>query len=415
MLLEIPRHTEIFGSLKLHELQRVIKLDSGNYDAPHANSIPRDALMEVLRRSAMIIPIKNEKIHLLDGVLRAVPHDTTIIIVSNSSREPQDRYKMEKDVVKRIAELTGQEIIMIHQKDDGLAIAFHDIGYKHILDDNMLVRDGKAEGMIIGILIAKAIGKGYVGFIDADNYIPGSVNEYVLDYAAGFCMSKSPYCMVRLAWRYKPKVIEERLYFRKWGRVSESTNKYLNMLLSVCTNFETGIIKTGNAGEHAMTMKLAEILQFSTGYSIEPYQFVYLFEEFGLCAQENSSFPDAVKEGVEIFQIETLNPHIHEEKGEEHITNMLLASLSTIYHSRICSDFVREGLMHEIEEMTGRREMPEENLKMPPIGNIDADLFMKIIESSSDTFKWFSAQTSSASHTAATFDDRESVREVMEE
>jgi len=29
--------------------------------------------------------------------------------------------------------------------------------------------------MIIGLLVAKAAGKEYVGFIDADNYFPGSV------------------------------------------------------------------------------------------------------------------------------------------------------------------------------------------------------------------------------------------------
>ena len=79
MLLEIPRHTEIFGSLKIHELQRVIKLDSGDFESPLANSISREAIRDVLRRSAMIIPIKNEKIHLLDGVLRAIPHDTSAV------------------------------------------------------------------------------------------------------------------------------------------------------------------------------------------------------------------------------------------------------------------------------------------------------------------------------------------------
>ena len=405
MLLEIPRHTEIFGSLKIHELQRVIKLDSGDFESPLANSISREAIRDVLRRSAMIIPIKNEKIHLLDGVLRAIPHDTSVIVVSNSAREPQDRYKMEREAVEHIANLTGQPIMMIHQKDAGLAVAFNDVRYEHILQGDS-VRDGKAEGMLIGILLAKSMGKEFVGFVDADNYIPGSVNEYVMDYAAGFCLSESPYCMVRLAWRYKPKVMEERLYFRKWGRVSESTNKYLNMLLSACTNFETGVIKTGNAGEHAMTMKLAEILEFSTGYSIEPYHFVYLMEEFGACAAE-TSFTDAAREGIEIFQIETLNPHIHEEKGEEHINAMLIASLSTIYHSKLCTDFVRDVLRREIEDMTGKRGEPPENLKMPPIQGIDAERFLKVLESASETFERFGYHSHEHATSASTAAEEE--------
>jgi mannosyl-3-phosphoglycerate synthase len=86
--------------------------------------------------------------------------------------------------------------------------------------------------MIIGMLLAKSLGKDFIGFVDADNYVPGSVREYVIDYAAGFCMSKTPYSMVRLHWRYKPKVVEDRLYFKKWGRVSEATNRYLNLLIS---------------------------------------------------------------------------------------------------------------------------------------------------------------------------------------
>ncbi|WP_410965849.1 mannosyl-3-phosphoglycerate synthase, partial [Salmonella sp. SAL4438] len=86
-----------------------------------------------------------------------------------------------------------------------------------------IVRNGKAEGMITGMLLAKMAGKDYVGFIDADNYVPGAVNEYVKIFASGLAMSNSPYTMVRISWIYKPKVSESGLYFSKWGRVSEIT------------------------------------------------------------------------------------------------------------------------------------------------------------------------------------------------
>ncbi len=387
MLIELPRHTEIFGSVKIHELQRVLKLDSGGFENPRACDIAFEGIKKVLKRLAIIVPIKNENIHLLEGVLRAIPFDCSVIVVSNSARVPQDIYKMEKDVITNVHNLTQQEMLTVHQKDPELGFAFHDLGYDHLLDSDRLVRDGKAEGMIIGMLLAKALGKDFIGFADADNYIPGSVREYVMDYAAGFCMSESPYSMVRLHWRYKPKVVEDRLYFKKWGRVSETTNKYLNLLLSTSTGFETRVVITGNAGEHALTMKLADIMSYSTGYSIEPFHFVYLFDEFGL-KTDKIVYSDVVSAGIEVFQIETLNPHIHEEKGEEHIKNMLLGSLSTIYNSKLCNDYVRQKVLEELVDILERWEKPPEMFIMPPIGDIDAIKFAKLLNAHSDTFLW---------------------------
>ena len=384
MLIELPRQTEVFGSVKIHELQRILKLDSGGFENPIAKDIPFDELKDVLNRFAVVIPVKDEKIHLLDGVLRAIPFDCTIIVVSNSGRDEHDLYKMEKDVITNLHELTQQEVLLVHQKDPELGFAFYEAGYDYLLDKDDLVRDGKAEGMIIGMLLAKSVGKDFIGFADADNYIPGSVREYVLDYAAGFCMSESPYSMVRLHWRYKPKVVEDKLYFKKWGRVSEATNKHLNLLLSTNSGFETGVVVTGNAGEHAMTTKLADIMCYSPGYSVEPYHFVYLFDVFGHKA-EKIAYPDAEAAGIEIFQIETLNPHIHEEKGRKHIKNMLLGSLGTIYNSKLCNDYVRSKVLEELGDILDTWEKPPEVTVMPPIGRIDADRFMNVLEGKSET------------------------------
>ncbi|HIE34872.1 MAG TPA: hypothetical protein EYP79_01575, partial [Campylobacterales bacterium] len=35
---------------------------------------------------------------------------------------------------------------------------------------------------------------------------------------------------------------------------------YLNLLISTHTGFETRVVVTGNAGEHALTTKLADLL-----------------------------------------------------------------------------------------------------------------------------------------------------------
>jgi len=385
MLIESLTRTEIFGLVKIHGLQRVLKLESKGVKSNALQGINKEQIEDILDNFAIVIPIKDEKLNLLDGVLKAIPDNCQIIVVSNSSRDNADTFKMERGLIKNFYTLTGHPVIIIHQKDPGAGLAFKEAGYDSILDSKGFVRDGKGEGMILGILISKWLGKKYVGFIDSDNYIPGAVNEYIKDYAAGFYMSESPYSMIRLHWRHKPKIVKSRLYFRKWGRVSEITNRYLNMLLATLTGFETDLIKTGNAGEHAMTMELAEVMAHSTGYSVEPYQLIYLMEEFG---KGDTQHVEVANKWIEIFQIETLNPHLHEEKGEKHISGMLVDSLSTVYHSSLANDYIKSEIIRELESK-GIEKVLEKNIIMPPIKDVNVKKFGKVLEENAETLARF--------------------------
>ncbi len=192
--------------------------------------------------------------------------------------------------------------------------------------------------------------------------------------------------MVRLSWRHKPKVSKRGLYFRKWGRVSEITNRYMNALFGAGTNFETSIIVTGNAGEHAMTLKLAEILPFSTGYSIEPFELVYLFERFGKW-EGIEEYAEVYDQGIEIFQIETLNPHFHEEKGQEHVADMILSSLGVIYHSKLATAGLKKRILDDLRlhGLLNDEEEPPKPRVMTPIREIDADRWIRILEDSAET------------------------------
>src|SRR5215208_7600891 len=274
MKLDLPRYTERFGATSLHGVQRVYELDSGFDDGrPVSESIVNignNQIAEIERRMAIVIPTKGERLRLLEGVLSGIPHDCLTIIVSNSPRQPVDRYKLEKEALEQYNRFAEKNALIVHQKDPGLSDALRGVGYTSIFGTDDTVRNGKAEGMIIGMLLSKMAGKEYVGFIDADNYVPGAVNEYVKIYASGIAMSKTPYVMVRISWIYKPKISETGLYFSKWGRVSETTNQHLNSLVSYYTGFETEVMRTGNSGEHCMSLKLAELLTYSSGYAIEP-------------------------------------------------------------------------------------------------------------------------------------------------
>ncbi|TLY06184.1 MAG: mannosyl-3-phosphoglycerate synthase [Thaumarchaeota archaeon] len=388
MKLDLPRYTERFGATSLHGVQRVYELDSGFDDGrPMSGTLMKvgnDQISEIERKMAIVIPIKGERLRLLEGVLSGVPHDCLVIIVSNSPRQPVDRYLLEKDALQQYNTFVGRNALILHQRDPGLSEALKEVGYTSILGPDDIVRIGKAEGMVLGMLLAKMAGKEYVGFIDADNYVPGAVNEYVKIFASGIAMSKTPYTMIRVSWIYKPKMSDTGLYFSKWGRVSEMTNQHLNSLISYYTGFETEVMRTGNSGEHCMSLKLAELLSYSSGYSIEPYEVVNVLEEFGGIIP--TPHQDAMEKGVEVMQVETRNPHFHEDKGDDHLKEMIVASLASIYHSKICPPKLREKILESLRAKSMLEEGQQEPpvlLKIEPFKDIDIRQFAKVLSKAS--------------------------------
>lgn len=385
MFIESPRYTERFGAVRINAVQRVVSLDSGfkselpPYGAMGVMKIDEDTIKRFEDKMAVVISIKDEKLKLFEGVISGLPHDCLIIVVSNSQQGRIDRFKMEKDALNQICRYTMRNAFIVHQKDPIIAEAVRQAGYSDILGEDGLIRDGKSEAMVMGLLMAKVARKEYVGFIDADNYFPGAVLEYVRNFAAGFSLARSPYSMVRILWHYKTK-ISGGIYFKKWGRVSETTNKCLNDLIFSKTDFETEVIRTGNAGEHAISMKLAELLPYASGYAVEPGELMFLFESFGGILPEIDH--EAVEHGIDLFQIETRNPHMHEEKGTQHLKDMLLSGLATIYHSPLCEESTKRLILRELVNQgalssRGKPPVPHFNA---PIGKIDSSKFMDAIK-----------------------------------
>ena len=389
MKLDLPRYTERFGATSLHGVQRVYELDSGFDDGrPVSESIVNignNQIVDIERRMAIVIPTKGERLRLLEGVLSGIPHDCLTIIISNSPRQPVDRYKLEKEALQQFNRFVGRNAFILHQRDPVLSEVLKDVGYNSILGPDGTVRTGKAEGMLIGMLLAKMAGKEYVGFIDADNYVPGAVNEYVKIFASGIAMSQTPYVMVRISWIYKPKISETGLYFSKWGRVSEITNQHLNSLVSYYTGFETEVMRTGNSGEHCMSLKLAELLTYSSGYAIEPYEIVNILEEFGGIIPTVNQ--DAMDKGVEIMQVETRNPHFHEDKGDDHLKEMVVGSLSSMYHSKICPPKVREKILEALRGKNmledSKQQEPPVPQKIDPFKDVDVRRFAQVLSKAS--------------------------------
>ncbi|MFL2909569.1 MAG: mannosyl-3-phosphoglycerate synthase, partial [Limisphaerales bacterium] len=362
----------------INGLQKVYELDGG--EGVHGQDtvierIPSEVLYDRMREMAIIVPVKDERLKLIEGVLVGIPSPCQVIVVSNSRRGSIDRFKMEKEALENYGKFAKKKILVVHQKDPALAQAFIEGSYETLIDDNSEVRSGKAEGMIIGTIMAKWLGKKYLGFVDSDNYFPGSVMEYVYEYAAGFSMNSNINTFVRISWHSKPKIIESNLFFAKWGRSSMNSNKMLNNLLSHFSGFETEIVKTGNAGEHALTTNLALKLEFASGYAVETNHFINLLEKYGGIIEEEAQ--KVKQENITVCQIESRNPHMHESKGDEHVEDMIDASLSVIYHSKLCPEILKQDIMENVRARRNENSprIIEPIRKYPSLEHLDTDEF----------------------------------------
>lgn len=379
MRIGIPTNSERYGSNLFYSVQKVYELDGGlETDAEFSSlfhvirQMPQSTLNIIEKQMAIVVPIKDEKLRLLEGVLSGIPNDCIPIILSNSQRTPIDRYSMECSLVDNFCHSAKKKYLIMHQRSTELAELFKAGGYTHLLDDEGLVRNGKAEGMIAGVLIARLLEKQYIGYVDSDNYFPGSVLEYVKLFASGFTQAKTEYSMVRVQWHSKPKIVGNEMFFAKLGRVTRITNQYLNQLLSLQSGFETDILATGNAGEHAMSMGLILRIGFSAGFSVETNHFVSLLENFG--GSIPSRFPDVTKHGVEVFQIQSRNPHFHDfGKGDDHLSEMIEGSLSVIYHSSICPPFLKQLILEELRRLKiiKSKQVPVLPRLYPPLIDMD--------------------------------------------
>lgn len=423
------------GNVDVHAVSKVTQLDSGvivgrdRYETLEDGSVDATlshlSLVGIEEQLAIIVPCMNEEHFILEGVLRGIPNHCLVILVSNSNAE---NFKAESIILADICTTTQRNGIVVHQQDPGLACAFAGAGMWHITtakaDANSRnstgrigICNGKGEAMMIGVALAKIADKAFVGFIDADNFVPGAVHEYCKIYAAGLhhalhdssSPSKSgdqPLVMVRLKWKSKPKIIDGKLVPQDSGRCSRIVNEWMNRLLMSVLGHESqyDILKTANAGEHAMSIDLAMRLQFATGYAVEPFQLIDAWERSGVLPLIPPGTPprsdahqiqfDNLPLGnrVKILQVETMNPHIHDfGKGEEHVLKMQSQGLGTIYHSKVMSQGLRDQLQafmsKELMGIVGKDGIPQETCAYPPMEGMDWEAFQWTLNAKAETLR----------------------------
>lgn len=372
----------------------MIELDSGpgdgSGDRGHASlCVPPEALRSLERDLVIVVPCMNETRRVIEGVLSGIPHGCLIVLVSNSDRQPVDRYEIEAQTVDQYCQLAERPAITVHQRDPGLAAAMKAAGVADMIDDDGLLRRGKGEGMLVGLALAALTGRRYLGYIDADNFAPGAVNEYCKAYAAALHLADSPYAMVRISWHSKPKLRDGRLFFSRRGRTSEVTNQFLNQLIGEYSGFGTEVIATGNAGEHAFSLDLGMRMRLAGGFAVEPFEYLDLFEQFGGVVE--CSQPEVMERSVSVTQIETRNPHFHDNKGDHHVQDMRLQALNVLYHSTVCPPSVRSDILDLLVsqgDLAPGEEPPRERI-YPAVGTLALDRFCDVVLAEAHSLRQF--------------------------
>ena len=95
-----------------------------------------------------------------------------------------------------------------------------------------------------------------------------------------------------------------------------------------------------------------------------------------------SAHPDVMASSVPVLQIETRNPHFHDNKGEEHVQGMRMQALNVLYHSPVTLPAVRQAI---VEFMVAQgalepgQEPPRERV-YPPVGTLALDLLYDALD-----------------------------------
>jgi mannosyl-3-phosphoglycerate synthase len=296
-----------------------------------------------MRHAAFVISHKSESLDTLRTVLRFLPAESPLIIVSNCPPRERAylRAALDRDLAGRPA------AFLVHQKDERIAHFFRECGVPHILGGDGAVVDGKGEGMYIGALLAALLRQPeWLIYYDADNHAPSALLEYTLAmgrlYMAARAASSASAADVpvrhdlrgrsappalhniRVCWAsklaydggdYTPRA-------RVMGRCTQVVAPFCDELLRARQPWTDQPLTTPNAGEQGMTMRTAMTLRFSSGFSVETFQLLDLFFQ-------GTQRDDGAQQPVLLQQYMSGSPHFHQKKDDGHIRGMIAESLGS--------------------------------------------------------------------------------------
>ncbi len=291
-----------------------------------------------LSHTAFVISHKSESLETLLGVLWYLPVNSPIIIVTNCPEE--ERQTIELGLKERLAQ--HKQTYLVHQKDEFVAAMLRDCGVPQILGDDGRVVNGKGEGMYIGTMYAAQLGYAeWIIYYDADNFVPSALLEYTMAMSKLFMAARSgrAYAQdtvvleechqqehiipdlhnVRICWSSKPALGNANQEVKLLGRCTRVVSPLFTSLLDGWFGIRDYPVISSNAGEQGMTMQTATTIRFSSGYSVETFQFLDLLYHASRWQTEPKS--------AMLQQYQSKSPHFHDKKDDPHIKKMIADSL----------------------------------------------------------------------------------------
>ena len=114
MIIAEPPRFEVYGAIKIFDVARVLALSGGRRSRlTTAFTAERGVLEDVAARTAIIVPIKDEDMLTLENILRAIPLDSLVILVSASRRSPFDAFKSEVELARLVASSLKRDILVV--------------------------------------------------------------------------------------------------------------------------------------------------------------------------------------------------------------------------------------------------------------------------------------------------------------
>ncbi len=291
-----------------------------------------------LSHTAFVISHKSESLETLLSVLWYLPVNSPIIIVTNCPEE--ERQTIELGLKERLAQ--HKNTYLVHQKDELVATLLRDCGVPQILGDDGRVVNGKGEGMYIGTLCAAQLGYAeWIIYYDADNFVPSALLEYTMAMSKLFMAARAgrPHSQdavilnewhtgdhttpdlhnIRICWSSKPALGNANQEVKLLGRCTRVVSPLFTTLLDGWFGIRDYPVISSNAGEQGMTLQTATTIRFSSGYSVETFQFLDLLY--------HASRWQAEPKNATLQQYQSKSPHFHDKKDDPHIKKMIADSL----------------------------------------------------------------------------------------
>ena len=92
--------------------------------------------------------------------------------------------------------------------------------------------------------------------------------------------------------------------------------------------------------------------------------------------------PQVMKERIELFQIESRNPHLHEVKGDEHVKDMSVAALEVLYRSPVAPEPLKKEILKDLydrEHISNKKSLKEKVIYYPAVMFADLKKFQSVL------------------------------------